>query len=283
MTDILENERRIQVNGLTLRVLDQGSGPAVLLVHGWPDSVHVWRHQIPVLTNAGYRVIAPDLPGFGQSDRPAEVNAYKLQAILGYLKGILATLGIERVRIVGHDWGASISWLFATYFPHEVEQLVALSVGHPLAGREDGLLQWEKHWYFLWFLFPGVAETTFPKNNWSLFREFLRGQGDIEHYIKDLSRPGALAATLNMYRANISPTAVGGTTPTLPPIQCPTLGIWSSEDFSMSESQMQNSGKYIQSSWQYERIEGAGHWLQTEVPNRINTLLLDFLKKSSRT
>ncbi len=279
MTDILEGERRISVNGLTFRVIDRGSGPAVLLVHGWPDSVHVWRHQIPVLVDAGYRVIAPDLPGFGQSDRPAEVDAYKLQTILGYLKGILATLGVERVRVVGHDWGASISWLFTTVFPTQVEQLVALSVGHPLAGREDGLAQWEKHWYFLWFLFPGAAETILPKNNWALFREFLRNPGDIEHYIEDLSRPGALAATLNMYRANISPTAVGGDAPALPPIQCPTLGIWGSEDLAMSESQMQNSGKYIKGSWQYERIDGAGHWLSTEEPERINTLLLNFLKK----
>jgi len=279
MTDTIEGERRISVNDLTFRVIDRGSGPAVLMVHGWPDSVHVWRHQIPVLVNAGYRVIALDLPGFGQSERPTEANAYKLQAILGYLKNILATLGIERIRIVGHDWGASISWLFATLFPAQVEQLVTLSVGHPLAGREDGLQQWEKHWYFLWFLFPGVAETVLPKNNWALFREFLRNQGEIEHYIEDLSRPGVLAATLNMYRANISPTAVGGDAPTLPPIQCPTLGIWGSEDFAMSEAQMQNSGKYVKAPWQYERIEGAGHWLTTDEPERINTLLLNFLKK----
>ena len=280
MTNIQEGERRIQVNGLTFHVLDQGSGPAVLLVHGWPDSAYVWRYQIPVLVNAGYRVIVPDLPGFGQSDRPPEVDAYKSRAIMGYLKGILAALNIDRVRLVGHDWGASISWLFATVFPTEVEQFVALSVGHPLAGREDGLQQWEKHWYFLWFLFPGVAEAAFPKNNWALFREFLRSQGDIEHYIEDLSRPGALAATLNMYRANISPTAIGNIdVPVMPPIACPTMGIWGSEDFSMSESQMQNSGKYVKGPWQYERIEGVGHWLSTEAPERINALLLDFLKK----
>ena len=281
MTDTLEGERRISVNDLTFRVIDRGSGPAVLLIHGWPDSVHVWRHQIPALVDAGYRVIAPDLPGFGQSDRPTEVNAYKVRAIIGYLKSILATLSVERVRIVGHDWGAGIAWFYTTNFPTEVEQLVALSVGHPIAAREDGLAQWEKHWYFLWFLFPGVVEAAFPRNNWALFREFLHGQGDIEHYIEDLSRPGALAATLNMYRANVSPTGIGADTPVLPPIQCPTLGIWGSKDFSMSESQMQNSGKYVKGPWQYERIEGAGHWLSTDVPERINTLLLVFLKKPS--
>jgi len=281
MTDTLEGEQRIQVNGLTLRVIDRGSGPAVLLVHGWPDSIHLWQQQIPILLNAGYRVIALDLPGFGESDRPTERDAYKLLAIVGYIKSILATLGVERVSIVGHDWGAAISWLFATFFPAQVERLVTLSVGHPLAGREEGLQQWEKHWYFLWFLFPGVAETNFPKNNWSLFREFLHGQGEIEHYIEDLSRPGALAATLNMYRANVSPAAIGEpSAQPLPPIQCPTLGIWGDRDFAMSESQMVNSSKYVKGSWQYERIEGAGHWLTTDAPERINTLLLDFLKKA---
>jgi pimeloyl-ACP methyl ester carboxylesterase len=216
MTDILEGERRIQVNGLTFRVIDQGSEPAVLLVHGWPDSVYVWRHQIPALLHAGYRVMALDLPGFGESDRPTEVDAYKVANILGYIKGILATLGVERVSIVGHDWGAAISWLFTSFFPTQVERLVALSVGHPGAAGYDGLKQWEKHWYFLWFLFPGIAETNFPKNNWVLFREFLQGQGEVEHYIEDLSRPGALAATLNMYRANISPVTIGTETQATP-------------------------------------------------------------------
>ncbi len=279
MTDTLEGERRIQVNGLSLRVIDQGSGPAVLLVHGWPDSIHLWQDQIPALVNAGYRVIALDLPGFGESDRPTERDAYKLQAIVGYLKSILDTLSVERVSVVGHDWGAAISWLFATFFPARVERLVTLSVGHPSAGREDGLQQWEKHWYFLWFLFPGVAETSFPKDNWALFREFLHGQGEIEHYIEDLSRPGALAATLNMYRANVSPAAIGVAGQPLPPIQCPTLGIWGNKDFAMTESQMLNSSKYVNGPWRYERIEGAGHWLTTDAPERVNTLLLDFLKK----
>lgn len=279
MTDTLTGERRIQVNGLTLRVIDQGSGPAVLLVHGWPDSIHVWQQQIPALVNAGYRVIALDLPGFGESDRPVEVDAYKMQAILGYLKGILAILGVERVSVVGHDWGAGIAWLFATFFPKQVERLVTLSVGHPATGGKEGLKQWEKHWYFLWFLFPGVAETSLPKNDWALFREFLHGQGEIEHYIEDLARPGALAATLNMYRANISPTAVGAPAQAMPLIQCPTLGIWGSEDFAMSESQMTHSGKYVNGPWRYERIEGAGHWLTTDAPERVSTLLLDFLKQ----
>ena len=113
-----------QVNGLTFRVIDRGSGPAVLLVHGWPDSVYVWRHQIPVLVDAGYRVIAPDLPGFGQSDRPAEVDAYKSRAIVGYLKGILAALGVERVRVSSGTTGARQSpGSSQHYFPRRLSSL----------------------------------------------------------------------------------------------------------------------------------------------------------------
>jgi pimeloyl-ACP methyl ester carboxylesterase len=216
---------------------------------------------------------------FGESDRPTEVDAYKIANILGYLKGILVTLGIERVSIVGHDWGAAISWLCATFFPTQVERLVVLSVGHPAAAGYDGLKQWEKHWYSLWFLFPAIAETHFPKQDWALFREFLQGQGELEHYIEDLSRPGALAATLNMYRANISPAAVGADAQATPPIRCPTMGMWGSEDFAMSESQMMHSSEFVKGSWRYERIEGAGHWLTTDAPELVNTLLLDFLGK----
>ncbi len=278
MTNSYEGERRVQVNGLTFRVVDRGSGPAVLLVHGWPDSCHIWRHQIPALVDAGYRVIAPDLRGFGQSDRPEEVEAYKVATLLGDLKGLLATLGVERIRLVGHDWGAAIAWQFATYFPTQVEQLVALSVGHPGAAKYDGLKQWEQHWYFLWFLFPGVAETVLPRNDWAAFRAFLAGQGEIDHYIEDLSRPGALAASLNLYRANISPSAVGADgIGEVPLIQCPTMGIWGSKDFAMSESQMIYSNEYVKGPWRYERLDGVGHWLPDAAPEQVNALLLDFL------
>jgi len=281
MTHTCEGGHRIQANGLTFHVVNQRSGPAILLVHGWPDSSHIWRYQIPVLVEAGFRVIAPDLRGFGESDRPEVVEAYAMPMLLSDLKGILATLGIERVRLVGHDWGAAIAWQFATYFPTQVEQLVALAVGHPSAAGSEGLTQWEKHWYFLWFLFPGVAETVLPRNNWAVFRELLQGQGEVEHYIETLARPGALAASLNLYRANIHPMTVGASAPPTAPLSgCPTMGIWGSEDFAMPERQMELSGNYVLGPWHYERLQGVGHWLPDAAPDRVNALLLDFLTPS---
>ncbi len=274
-------ERRVEANGLTFRVVDRGSGPVVLLLHGWPDSSYLWRYQIPALVDAGFRVIAPDLRGFGQSDRPVEVEAYSLRNVIGDIKGILAALGVERMNLVGHDWGAAVAWQFAMAFPEQVERLVALSVGYPGAARHDGLAQWQKRWYMLWFLFPGVAETALPRNDWALFREFLQsGQGDLDHYIQDLSRPGALIASLNWYRANIKPASIGASGPvSFTPIRCPTMGIWSSNDFALSESQMQHSGEHIEGPWRYERIEGIGHWIPVAAPGQLNSLLLDFLGK----
>lgn len=275
----VEGERRIQVNDLTFRVIDRGSGPVVLMIHGWPDSSYLWRHQIPVLVSAGFRVIAPDLRGFGHSDRPEGVEAYRISALLSDVQGMLAALNVTRMSVVGHDWGATISWRLAAQFPQQVERLAVLSVGHPGTSAYDRLLQWQKRWYMLWFQFPGVAEEALPRNNWSLFREFLQGQGDEEHSIADLSRPGALTASLNLYRANISPTIVGAEGPSrLPAVTCPTLGLWGSEDLALLENQMLHSSEYVKGPWHYERLEGVGHWLPTAAPDKVNALLLAFLK-----
>ncbi|MBA3945229.1 MAG: alpha/beta hydrolase [Herpetosiphonaceae bacterium] len=282
-SNLVAGERRVAANGLSFQVVDRGAGPVVLLLHGWPDSSYLWRHQIPVLVDAGFRVIAPDLRGFGQSDRPAEVEDYALRNILGDIKGMLAALGVEHMSVVGHDWGAVVSWQLAMAFPDQVERLAALSVGYPGAARHEGLMQWQKRWYMLWFLFPGVAEVALPRDDWALFREFLQtGQGDLDHYIQDLSRPDALTASLNWYRANIKPESIGATGPAaFTPIRCPTMGIWSSNDFALSESQMLHSGEHVQGPWRYERIENIGHWIPVAAPDQLNSLLLDFLGNAS--
>lgn len=122
---------RITTNGITLHVLDEGVGPPVVLLHGFPDSARLWRHQIGALVGAGRRVVAPDLRGFGESDRPTEVAAYRLSTVLADLIGLLDALGLDRVAVVGHDWGAGVAWLFAALHPERVERLAVLSVGHP--------------------------------------------------------------------------------------------------------------------------------------------------------
>jgi pimeloyl-ACP methyl ester carboxylesterase len=157
-------ERSVHVNGIDLHLAEAGpgSGPPVVLLHGFPESWKMWRHQVPALAGAGHRVLAPDLRGFGETSRPAEVEAYKLRTLVADVTGLLDLLGIERAAVVGHDWGAGLAWRVAMFAPGRVERLVAVSVGHPLAGIATGLAQWRMSWYMMWFLLPGVAERVLP-------------------------------------------------------------------------------------------------------------------------
>jgi len=196
-------EHRIPRDGVSLHVEDHGSGKPVLLLHGWPDSSYLWRNQIPFLVANGFRAIAPDQRGFGRSDRPEGVAAYSLQNAVADSVGILDALGIDAADIIAHDWGAAVAWLMAAAHPNRVRRLVVLSVPHPLAPYT--LRQREMAWYMLFFQFEGIAEAWLQRDNWALFREMLRGNGDVDRYVSDLSRPDALKASLNWYRANVAP------------------------------------------------------------------------------
>ena len=269
--------RRIEGDGVTLAVLDEGEGPAVLLLHGFPDSSRLWRNQVPVLVDAGFRVVAPDLRGFGESDRPEGVDAYRITRSVADVVAVLDALGIERAHVVGHDWGAGLAWVFAALVPERVGRLVALSVGHPNTGRDPSVEQREKSWYMLLFEFDGVAEELLTRDDWKLAREWMRGAGDSERYLADLARPGALTAALNWYRANSVVRFQLDTRP-LPPVAAPTLGIWSTGDNYLLEEGMLRSGEHVTGPWRYERVEGASHWLQLDAPERVNELLLEFLR-----
>jgi pimeloyl-ACP methyl ester carboxylesterase len=235
---------RIEIGGVGLNVAVEGHGPPVVLLHGWPDSHRLWRHQVPALTTAGFRVVAPDLRGFGASDRPTAVDAYGLALAVGDLVGMLDHLGLERAHIIGHDWGAAIGWLTAALLPDRVDHLVALSAGHPRSFRDAGLPQREKSWYMLLFQFDDVAEKWLSADDWANFRQWSR-HPDPETAIADLSRPGALTASLNWYRANVPPAALIAPLPELPPVAAPTMGVWSSTDPLLTEANMTGSQGFV--------------------------------------
>jgi pimeloyl-ACP methyl ester carboxylesterase len=269
--------RRIAGDGVTLAVQDEGSGPAVLLLHGFPDSSHVWRHQVAALVEAGMRVVAPDLRGFGESDWPEAVEDYALTRSVADMLAVLDALDIERAHVVGHDFGAPIAWLLAAVAPDRVARLVAMSVGHPATRAQRTIEQREKTWYQLLFQFTGVAEQLLERDEWKLLREILRDDGDIERYLADLARPGALTAGLNWYRANLAPRRELEPRPLVPAVSAPVLGIWSSGDHYLTEDGMTRSAAFVTGPWRYERIEDASHWMQLDAPERVNELLLAFL------
>jgi pimeloyl-ACP methyl ester carboxylesterase len=267
--------RAVEVGGVSLYVEDRGSGTPVLLIHGWPDSGHLWRNQVPFLTGHGFRVIVPDMRGFGRSDRPAGVDDYTLSCAVGDIVGILDALGVKAAHVVGHDWGAAVAWFTAMFLPERVMKVAVLSVGHPRAPRT--MRQNELSWYQLLFQFEGIAEATIQFDDWAWLREFLRGDGDLARYIEDLSRPGALTASLNWYRANLAPR-MPGNRPQLPPVTAPTLGIWSTNDYYLDGERMENSGVCVDGPWRYEVISGASHWIPLDAPDRLNELLLNWLR-----
>ena len=278
-------ERRIKVGELTLNVAEAGSGPPVVLLHGWPDSWHLWRRQMEALVRAGHRVIAPDLRGFGESDRPEDVEQYGLAHVVGDVAGVMDALGVERADVVGHDWGAAVAWLFATFLPERVERIVAVSVGHPGTWGESGLAQRQLSWYMLWFQFPGVAEAGLAENDWEFFRRWAHGGVDrgadlyVERQIADMSRPGALTAGFNWYRANIAPATFHRDQSAFdfPPVTCPAMGVWSSAETLLTEAQMTNSARFVDGDWRYERIEDVGHWIPAHGAEQLSELLVDFL------
>lgn len=285
-------ERRVEVGDIVMNVAEAGraDGPPVLLLHGFPDSWRLWRHQIDALSDAGHRVVAPDLRGFGSTDKPTDVAAYGMRHLVGDVVGLLRVLGVDRTAVVGHDWGAGLAWATAMAAPNVVERLAVVSVGHPAAFGAAGLRQRQASWYMLWFLFPGVAEGVLPADDWARFRAWAWGEvapgadPDCERQVADLGRPGALAAALAWYRANIDPVHFVGApdvdsasaTP-LPHIACPTMGVWSTADPFLTEEQMTGSAPFVDGPWRYARIEGVDHWVPVHAPDQLNGLLLDFL------
>jgi pimeloyl-ACP methyl ester carboxylesterase len=264
----------LTVNGLRMQVQSAGQGPAVVLLHGFPDNHVVWRKQIAPLVAAGFRVLAPDLRGCGDSDAPRAVDAYQLQHVCADVLAMLDQLGIEKARIVGHDWGAAVGWMLCANAPERVEQYVALSVGHPAAFARAGFLQYLRSSYMLWFLLPGLAEQSLSAGDFYLLHRFTEDRTQVRYWMKSLREPGRLTAALNYYRANVPRLIAFGVK--REPVQVPVMGVWSSGDLALGETQMRDSSAYVAQSFRYERIEGADHWLQVTAAERVNALLLDF-------
>lgn len=264
----------VHSGGVELYAEDHGEGTPVLLLHGWPDSSALWRHQVLFLTAHGFRAITPDLRGFGRSARPDETDAYQLSNSVADVAAVLDACGVEVAHVVGHDWGAAVAWLTAMYLPDRVRTLTALSVPH--LGAPTTRRQREMAWYQLFFQFEGVAEATLAHDDWAWLRLFTRGDGDQAQWITDLSRPGALTATLNWYRANVAPRPPAPP-PALPPVTAPTMGIWSTGDHYLDGEMMRNSAALVAGPWRYEEIPDASHWVPLDAPGRLNDLLASWL------
>jgi len=174
MTTTDAKPRIVEANGIRMHIAEQGTGPMVLLCHGFPECWYSWRHQLGALAAAGFHALAPDMRGYGQTDAPQEIDRYTLLHLLGDMVGLLDALDIERAVIVGHDWGAPVTWLAAQLRPDRFPAVIALSVPFRPRGtvrptsvmpRTDDAV-----WYQLYFQEPGVAEAEFDRKVRTSFR-----------------------------------------------------------------------------------------------------------------
>ncbi|MFF0561060.1 alpha/beta fold hydrolase [Streptomyces sp. NPDC004266] len=275
---------RVELSEVTLDVEVSGEGPAVLLVHGFPDSHRLWRHQVAALNAAGFRTVAPTLRGFGASGRPEGGPAAQHPGKhVGDLVELLAELGLDRVHLVGHDWGSGIAQGLTQFFPDRVQSLSILSVGHLASIRAAGWEQKQRSWYMLLFQLAGLAEDWLARDDFANLREMLGEHPDAEAVIEPLRAPGALTTALDIYRAGIpAEVQFGAEAPAVPlPESVPVMGVWSTGDRFLTERSMSGTGAYVSGSWRYERVEDAGHWLQLDQPQQVSELLLSFLKENS--
>jgi len=286
---------RISANGLTHHVRDSGPGsdpesrrdgaPAAILLHGFPDTSAVWNRVTPLLTRAGFRVIAPDLRGFGETDMAPSVRDYDIRTgAAPDILAILDALALPRVHIVGHDFGAPVAWFLAAQRPDRFASLAALSVGHMRAFMEAGMEQKRRSFYILLHQLRGLCEAAYRAGDWALMRRHWSAHADIDGAIRLLARPGRLTAGLNWYRANAGlgrmlfppkPGVLGEET-----VRIPTLGVWSAGERYLTEAQMTASAAHVDAPWRYVRIEEASHWIPCDAPGRLADLLVEHWRRA---
>jgi len=268
-------DRGITVNGVRLHCVLEGKGPLVLLLHGFPESAHAWRKQIPALADR-FRVVAPDLRGYAESERPPHVSDYRMPVLVADIVGLIEALGEERAHIVGHDWGGAIAWAAAQTRPAIVDRLVVLNCPHPLPlqrALRSLSRQVLRSWYVLFFQLPILERSL----RGGAIRPDTFSEDDILEYRRALSIPGAATAALNYYRAAFRDALTGRTLDPSRIIQAPTLLIWAEDDFALGRELTDDMEGLFAREFRIEYVRNTSHWVMEERPEVVNRLLLDFL------
>lgn len=263
----------------------EGEGPPVLLLHGFPEFWYSWRFQLPALAGAGFQAVAPDLRGWGKTDKPRGIAAYQVKELLKDIDGLRSELGAERVHVVGHDWGGALAWLYAHHYPQRVGRLAVLNCPHPGAMARLARTDWRqtiRSWYILFFQLPWLPEALSRLGNYTVLRAALSNtanpeamtSGDLERYMENIRRPGALTGGINYYRA-LARLGSGLPRPQRR-IQAPTLVIWGEQDAYLIKEGAEASRPFAE-QMEVRYIRNASHWVQLDAADEVNRLLIPFL------
>jgi pimeloyl-ACP methyl ester carboxylesterase len=280
-----------QIGGVRLHYAQRGSnGRLVILLHGFPECWYSWRHQLAALGDK-YTVVAPDMRGYNLSDKPGRVEDYKINLLVDDVTGLIRHFGERQAAIIGHDWGAGVSWAVAQMHPEYVWKLVTLQVPPMPVWRANlTLRQALRSWYMLFFQLPRLPEWLMSARDYAfverIFKKTVARPGtftdtDIAVYKKALREPGALTAAINYYRANVFSLFMKrrSTEETISDgrIRVPTLFIYGEQDHAIVPETVRDVGSYIDAPYREVRIKQSAHWVQNEAVEEVNAALLSFL------
>jgi pimeloyl-ACP methyl ester carboxylesterase len=290
--------RRIAANGIELSVLDEGEGPVVVLCHGFPELAFSWRRQVPALRDAGFRVIAPDMRGYGRSSAPADVESYDVVSLCADLCGLLDALELDSAIFVGHDWGANVVWQLALLHPERVRAVAGLSVPFvprapaapiPIMRRHLG-----EDFYIVWFQEPGIADAALARDvrrTLTTHRQWTAqwaeedgrtptppqwlSEQELAVYVDAFERTG-FTGGLNWYR-NIDRNWELTEAVAERRIEQPALFLTGERDPVRKFMPAEAMHGWVTDLREELVVPGAGHWVQQQEPEAVNGALLKFL------
>ncbi|UJB70356.1 alpha/beta hydrolase [Acaryochloris sp. 'Moss Beach'] len=274
----------ITTNQVRLHYVTQGEGPLMLMLHGFPEFWYSWHHQIPVFAQ-DYKVVALDMRGYNESEKPQDVSAYCMSELIKDVQGVIQGLGYDQCILVAHDWGGAIAWQFAYAHPEMLQKLIIMNLPHPAKFQEalrSNPQQMMRSWYIGFFQMPMLPELMFQANDYraiaSMFAERATNKSafspeDLEAYKDAAAKRGALTAMINYYRSNLDmllqPKDWGI-------LDVPTLLLWGEDDFALGKELTYGTKDHVR-NLELHYLSQCSHWIQQEQPELVNQYMRTFL------
>lgn len=278
MTDGITT-RDINANGLTFTCREAGprNGELVVLLHGFPETSHMWLPLMTRLAAAGFRVLAPDQRGYSPGARPEGVDNYRYVHLANDVLALADAVGSTRFHLVGHDWGAGAGWAVVCRWPQRVASWAALSVPHVAAfsaAIRNDADQKQRSQYIQLFVQEGVAEQTLLGNDMAALKGVWSSMpaDTLAEYLRVFSEPGALTAALNWYRAS---NGIDAANPDIKfgDVEVPTLVLWGNKDNAIGRKSTEDAVQYMKGPYRFVELD-AGHWLMQEAGERVGDEIL---------
>jgi epoxide hydrolase 4 len=288
-TDSGITQRFISVNGVELELAECGTGDKLALcLHGFPELNYSWRFQMPMLAERGWKVWAPNLRGYGGSEKPEGIKAYRLDTLIEDVGALIDASGAKEVMLIAHDWGAIIAWHFAIKRLRPLTRLVIMNVPHPKVAEREirHWRQFKKSWYIFFFQLPWLPERMMGGNGargikgafYNMAVDKSRfGRDVLQTYANAALRPGSITAMINFYRALLRTPDMRNIGDAR--IETPTLMIWGEEDAALNIHCTEGTEAWVP-NFTLHRLPKVSHWVQQEAPEKVNALLGEWLDQN---